>query len=109
MEDACGQIRIKRRFPGGGPCGSVERVAEASTVGDGCADAAHFPAKSEVVFGRFEFVSMADDDPAYAEEQSNGDEPELRGADARPGAFPIAGALRAVGCLLVHGKAPFQL
>src|SRR6202022_449235 len=81
---AADQIGVEGRHPSRRPSRRPERIAEALTRSNGCANAAHFPAETEVVFRALELVGVSNNDPSHAQNESYGDHPELRCADASP-------------------------
>src|SRR5260370_11330932 len=81
---AADQIGVEGRHPSRGPSLRAKRIAEALTRSDGCANTSHFPAETEVVFRALELVGVSNNDPSHAQNERDGDHPELRCADASP-------------------------
>ena len=75
QEDTRREIWIERRLPCGGAGGGAEGAAEAVSRGEGGGDATHLEAESEIVVARLELISVADDDPAHAQQEGDGDDP----------------------------------
>ena len=53
----------------------AEGAAEALSGGERGGDASHLQAEAEIVVGGLESVSVADDDPADAQKECDGDDP----------------------------------
>src|ERR1700685_832410 len=84
MKRARDEIGIKRRLPRGSSRMRVKWIAEPVPGSDSFANAPHLPAKAKVVVDGFELVSVADDNPAHAQQKRDREYPELRGSNTRP-------------------------
>ncbi len=84
FENSRNQERIKWRLPRRRPGGFVKWIAEPLTFRKGPPDAAHFPAKAEVVVESLEFVGVGNNDPSKAQSERDHHHPKKRSAGLSP-------------------------